>query len=1606
VSTAFPNIPSSEYKALHDVYNATNGSSWEWKANFTLYGNPWVFTNNANPCTERWQGLICGVLPNTPTVSNVIKMVLEAYNLQGRLPASLNQFTQLLYLDLSHNSLTGSLPVTLGQLVQLTTLILSSNFFNETVPNSFGNLSSLQYLDLGTNLLDGPFPLTLTNLTKLKTFYIDTNNFYGEIPSQLGGLSLLENLELHKNSLTGSLPVELFGLQRLAILSLYSNELTGSIPHEFCNLALTLQQFYAEDNALTGSIPGCIGTMSEMVFLALYDNNLNGTLPASLGNLTHLQYLYLYNNEFNGFLPQTIGGCRSLNYFIANNNYFSGPIPESLGLITGLIYVELHVNMFSQTVPVSFGTLEHLTVLSLSYNALTGHVPTLPAVLYRLYIDENYFSGPFPGFLENCLGLNGLDISENLFTGTIPSFIGELVYLRYFNMFLNQFTGTVPNTIGDMYYLQFVFLNSNLLTGQIPGLIGESQYLAQLYMDNNLISGTIPEQLGHRENMQFIDLSNNYIYGSIPASFARLQSIINLLLSTNKLSGNLNDIFDPEVQVFLSSVSLLANRLTGTLPVFLFQLPRLQSVSLINNCFHGTLPEDICACSGLQTIALDGLSSASVCRDAIFPGISKSYLVQKTLTGTIPKCLFTMPHLSTLHLSGNGLAGGLPSDVAISPKLLRLSLSHNSLSGSVPIGFQEKQWDEFDVAYNRFNGELHDSFASAPKTYHFANSTREQSVSLENNRLSGSIPAIFQEWEDVSMLGSNMFSCDLQGSQLPRYDSGRKRYECGSNSFDVPFYFWITMTCCTLILLAAMWWLQSSLSFHDQYKHVHGAIVHMFQWVDVTKGIIFISATASSASIDSAVGSESFCDIGGEIDASSPDIESDYFGSRARRLASNLSSSSSSSSVPKMAVFHHTMALCEAIVKGAVMVVVFSLVVLVPLYVGLKAYYETQTHAYGWVPSAAYLAGKVPTSLILVAVVLLLILILVRFYRKHEVLNKMVVPMYVLKASGILGTVTSTRSWVPFTWRTFCVYTLFIVTNVVVVGGVNAAYVYVAIYGTSNLLFWSQLALSCFKLFWNRFFSIYLIRWTAKFFDNKKQKTIDRSATCAIAPGASSDNSNISNNSSNMHGIADINMSGSADSRGGSQVPSSDAAPRRSSFAVPTIGPQSATAEFASLQVMVALLNNIAIPCLIVAVVSPSCFYNVLVTPPSVTSTYNFDACGSVLSGECVAYIQVKLSEVYDPPFAYSYQCSSSIIAYYAPAFVILCIVRTFATPLAQGLLFYLYKDSTPGTTWYKCLRNAVPPVVLHVDNQTVGSARSMVSPILTNTNTEHNSGIVGYGSSSSASIQEESNSKTASPNFDVLPPVGSVVVDFYRPYFDANQLILSMITYCGILMTFGVMFPPVAVAIVVTMGSVLYYTKLKTGRFICGALDAHRFDVLAVLEEESKQGGFVLPVVENALWMVLTASCLFYTLFLFDMLGDSVGFMGAYWVLIVVPMFPLVLYVVYRVATWWTGKREFGTARRLWRQAIAKWRRRRNYSKSSHSSHSSHGSQSTRHISAKDAETGKKASADTADGVSVDYYSTRAQTNSSLSKNNSSITSNPLQSSLVELRNMSDVSH
>jgi len=60
-----------------------------------------------------------------------------------------------------------------------------------------------------------------------------------------------------------------------------------------------------------------------------------------------------------------------------------------------------------------------------------------------------------------------------------------------------------------------------------------------------------------------------------------------------------------------------------------------------------------------------------------------------------------------------------------------------------------------------------------------------------------------------------------------------------------------------------------------------------------------------------------------------------------------------------------------------------------------------------------------------------------------------------------------------------------------------------------------------------------------------------------------------------------------------------------------------------------------------------------------------------------------------------------------------------------------------------------------------------------------------------------------------------------------------------------------------------------------------------------------LLSTIEKCGWVLLYVSCSFYTLFLFDILGDDVGFYQAYWVLIVMPCIPVFIHVFVELYKW-----------------------------------------------------------------------------------------------------------
>lgn len=75
-------LPTPEFNALYELYNATNGQNWIWS------GNQWDFDENASPCVDNWQGVTC-VLNQTSNIYNIIDLNLEECNLMGTLPVGL-----------------------------------------------------------------------------------------------------------------------------------------------------------------------------------------------------------------------------------------------------------------------------------------------------------------------------------------------------------------------------------------------------------------------------------------------------------------------------------------------------------------------------------------------------------------------------------------------------------------------------------------------------------------------------------------------------------------------------------------------------------------------------------------------------------------------------------------------------------------------------------------------------------------------------------------------------------------------------------------------------------------------------------------------------------------------------------------------------------------------------------------------------------------------------------------------------------------------------------------------------------------------------------------------------------------------------------------------------------------------------------------------------------------------------------------------------------------------------------------------------------------------------------------------------------------------------
>ncbi|KAJ4965507.1 hypothetical protein NE237_017356 [Protea cynaroides] len=252
------------------------------------------------------------------------------------------------------------------------------------------------------------------------------------------------------------------------------------------------------------------------------------------------------------------------------------------------------------------------------------------------------------------------------YSGTLTPLLSHLTQLIQLDLSDNSFYGPVPSSLSSLGNLKILSLRSNAFSGNIPPSLTNLAFLQSLDISNNVLTGPLPVTMNSLSSLTTMDLSFNKLTGSLP----RLPpNLVELALKANSLSGLLSQSsFQGLTQ--LEVVELGANRFTGAVQGWFFQLPSLQQVDLANNSFTAVEIQKPRNANNSELVAVD--------------------LGFNRIEGYLPLNLASFPLLASLSLRYNRFRGPIPWDYykkVNDNSLRRLFLDGNFLNGKPPAGF-------------------------------------------------------------------------------------------------------------------------------------------------------------------------------------------------------------------------------------------------------------------------------------------------------------------------------------------------------------------------------------------------------------------------------------------------------------------------------------------------------------------------------------------------------------------------------------------------------------------------------------------------------------------------------------------------------------------------------------------------------------------------------------------------------------------------------------------------------------------------------------------------------------------------------------------------------
>ncbi|KAK7339919.1 hypothetical protein VNO77_20606 [Canavalia gladiata] len=636
----------------------------------------------------------------TGTLAMMARLNLAINNFNSVIPSAFNKLNNLTYLNLSNAGFMGQIPIEISQLTRLVTLDISSIYYLNGIrlklenPNlgklvqNFKGIRQLYMDGVSVTAQGKEWCNALLHLQSLRELSMSNCDLSGPLDLSLISLKNLSLIRLNQNHLSSPIPEAFANFSNLTTLGLSYCGLTGIFPQRIFQLATLSEVDISFNHNLNGSFPE-FPLHGSLRTLIVSNTRFSGAIPASISNLKQLSKLDLSNCDFNRTLPSSMSTLRELTYLQLSVNNFIGSIP-SLNMSKNLIYLDLSYNYLTGSIAsVHLEDLRELVQIDLQDNVLNGSIPSsLPALplLQSIRLSNNNFQGQLHEFSNiTSSKLEILDLSSNTLEGPIPTSISRLRSLSVLKLASNKLNGTIKlDVIQKLENLTTLDLSHNNLsidTNITDVHLNPFHKMRTVELAScNLIQ--FPISLINQSRINTLDLSNNRISGSIPMWIWQLDSLVQLNLSHNllgKLEGPVQNN-----NSFLKVLDLHSNQLQGKLPIFPVQVAYLDYSS---NNFSSIIPSE--AGTYLSSIIflslsknnLSGSIPQSLCNYSNLLVLDVSY---NHLQGKIPECLTEMATLVVLNLQNNKFDGNIPDTFPVSCPLRTLDLNMNLLEGPIP----------------------------------------------------------------------------------------------------------------------------------------------------------------------------------------------------------------------------------------------------------------------------------------------------------------------------------------------------------------------------------------------------------------------------------------------------------------------------------------------------------------------------------------------------------------------------------------------------------------------------------------------------------------------------------------------------------------------------------------------------------------------------------------------------------------------------------------------------------------------------------------------------------------------------------------------------------